>query len=160
VVECEDGYVVVPNYNSAKAFDRKGREIKSFEGATSHFENFIHAVRSRRESDLNASIVEGHHSTALCHIANISYRLGHGSPPQEMRERIQADKKDLPTLERMTAHLAANGVDLGATSATMGAVVVANPLNEKFIQDKKAIRKPLFVGVNEIDEGLDVVAMA
>ncbi len=41
-----------------------------------HFGNFIAAVRSRKTADLNADILEGHHSAALCHLANISYRLG------------------------------------------------------------------------------------
>jgi predicted dehydrogenase len=138
VIECEGGHVLVPDYQGAKAFDQDGREIKSFEGATSHFENFIQAVRSRRESDLHSGIVEGHLSAALCHMANISYRLGRGQSPGEMREQIKGDKNALPTLDRMAEHLAANGVDLEKTTATLGAVVKANPVNEKFIHDKQA----------------------
>jgi predicted dehydrogenase len=38
--------------------------------------NFIQAVRSGKQSDLNAPIEEGAISTALVHLANISYRLG------------------------------------------------------------------------------------
>ncbi|HVX66961.1 MAG TPA: Gfo/Idh/MocA family oxidoreductase [Bryobacteraceae bacterium] len=38
--------------------------------------NFITAVRSGKQSDLNAPIEEGAISTALVHLANISYRLG------------------------------------------------------------------------------------
>jgi hypothetical protein len=60
----------------AIVFDKDGKEIKHFKGIHSHFENFIKAVRSRKESDLNAPIREGHLSSALCHTANISYRLG------------------------------------------------------------------------------------
>jgi predicted dehydrogenase len=41
-----------------------------------HFGNFIKAVRSRNQSDLNAPIEEGAISTMLVHLANISYRLG------------------------------------------------------------------------------------
>jgi len=41
-----------------------------------HFGNFVSAVRSRRPSDLHAPIEEGAISTALVHLANISYRLG------------------------------------------------------------------------------------
>ncbi|HEY8503384.1 MAG TPA: Gfo/Idh/MocA family oxidoreductase, partial [Gemmataceae bacterium] len=40
------------------------------------FENFIAAVRSRRVEDLNADILEGHLSSALCHLGNVSHRLG------------------------------------------------------------------------------------
>jgi predicted dehydrogenase len=40
------------------------------------FANFLHAVRSRKPADLQADILEAHYSAALCHLANISYRLG------------------------------------------------------------------------------------
>jgi predicted dehydrogenase len=39
-----------------------------------HFANFIHCVRSRQRP--NADIEEGHRSTFMCQLANISYRLG------------------------------------------------------------------------------------
>jgi predicted dehydrogenase len=42
----------------------------------SHFRNFIDAVRSRKREDLHCEIFEGHMSTSLCHLANISYRTG------------------------------------------------------------------------------------
>jgi predicted dehydrogenase len=41
-----------------------------------HFANFIDVVRSRKHADLNAPVEEGAISTALVHLANISYRLG------------------------------------------------------------------------------------
>ena len=41
-----------------------------------HRMNFIQAVRSRKVQDLTADIWEGHISTSLSHLANISYRLG------------------------------------------------------------------------------------
>ena len=47
--------------------------------------NFLAAVRSRRSADLNAEILEGHLSSALCHTGNISYRLGRASVPEEKR---------------------------------------------------------------------------
>ncbi len=40
------------------------------------FENFLSAVRSRKREDLAGDILEGHLSTSLCHLANISYRTG------------------------------------------------------------------------------------
>jgi predicted dehydrogenase len=41
-----------------------------------HVENFLRAVRSGRHADLTADILDGHLSSALCHLANISYRVG------------------------------------------------------------------------------------
>lgn len=40
----------------------------------SHMRNFIDSVRSRKEP--NANIIEGHKSSCLIHLANISYRVG------------------------------------------------------------------------------------
>jgi predicted dehydrogenase len=45
-------------------------------GRGNNWANFIAAVRSGNPSDLNAPIEEGAISTALVHLANISYRLG------------------------------------------------------------------------------------
>jgi predicted dehydrogenase len=138
VVECEGGHVTVPDYNSAKAFDKDGKEIKSFEGSTSHFENFIQAVRSRQESDLHAPIIEGHLSTALCHISNISYRLGRLHSQDEIREKIQGNREMAATYDRMSEHLAANGIDLGNTQATLGEVLAIDTASEKFVKNKAA----------------------
>jgi len=41
-----------------------------------HFANFIDAVRSGNRYDLNCDIAEGHMSSVLPHIANVSYRVG------------------------------------------------------------------------------------
>src|SRR5262249_34103188 len=71
-------------------FDLDGKLIRKFEGQTeSHFANFLKAVRSRRVSDLNADILETYQSTALCHVGNISYRLGHQSSPAEIRKELE-----------------------------------------------------------------------
>ncbi|HUU28826.1 MAG TPA: Gfo/Idh/MocA family oxidoreductase [archaeon] len=45
-------------------------------GGSPHFQNFIDCVRSRRQQDLAADILEGHLSTAMCHLCNIAYRTG------------------------------------------------------------------------------------
>ena len=42
-----------------------------------HYANFADAVRTRNRSSLNAEIQETHLSTALCHLGNIAYRVGH-----------------------------------------------------------------------------------
>jgi hypothetical protein len=40
----------------------------------SHFQNFIDCVRSRKREDLHCEMLEGHMSTALCHMINIAFR--------------------------------------------------------------------------------------
>ena len=117
IVECENGYL-----SGTSAFDKEGKEIKKFTGSgESHMANFIRAVRSRKSSDLNADILEGHLSSALCHTGNISYRLGKLASPGECLEAIKADKDAVESLDRFKAHLAANKIDLEETKATLGA---------------------------------------
>ncbi|MBM3811271.1 MAG: Gfo/Idh/MocA family oxidoreductase [Acidimicrobiia bacterium] len=56
-----------------------------------HMENFLKAVRSRNEKDLNCDVEEGHLSAALCHMANISYRLGRKLSFDAAGENFRAD---------------------------------------------------------------------
>jgi predicted dehydrogenase len=74
-------------------------------GGGNHFANFIAAVRSRRVQDLNADVLDGHYSSACCHLANISYQLGE-NVAFAPRTRAFGDNRDaIETLERMEAHL-------------------------------------------------------
>lgn len=58
-----------------------------------HRQNFIQAVRSRNLSDLTADISEGHLSSSLCHLANISYRLGRELVFDAHNERFVGDEQ-------------------------------------------------------------------
>ena len=152
IVHCEGGVVVVPNYSSATAYDRDGKEIKKWSGAEDHYQNFIKAVRSRKHTDLNADILEGHLSSALCHTGNISYRLGQQETPDGIRGRVQSDIVLSESFERMVDHLRANDVDLEASKASVGSLLKMDPATEKFIGDDKAnemltreYRKPFVV---------------
>ena len=75
-----DGIMVIPSYSSYKVyyFDKKRKRIpgESRSAGGDHFANFIDAVRKRDHQVLNADIEEGHVSSALCHLANVSYRMG------------------------------------------------------------------------------------
>lgn len=138
IVECENGYVVVPNYSSAIAYDKNGKEIKKFEGAEDHFKNFINACRSRRVDDLHADILEGHLSSALCHTGNISHRLGEKAAPGEILEKIKGDTFAADTFERMKEHLAKNDVDIEKDKLTLGPVLKMNGKTERFIENDAA----------------------
>jgi predicted dehydrogenase len=138
VVECEGGHVTVPSYTAATAYDKDGQVIKEFKGAEGHHENWIKAVRSRRKEDLNADILEGHLSSALCHTGNISYRLGKQLSPEEIREQITADPLALEACERAYEHLRANGVNLEETRAALGPVLKMDPKTERFLDHDQA----------------------
>jgi len=129
VIHCEHGYVA-----GGYAYDNEGNRIKQFpmEGGSQHQDNFIEAVRSRRQSDLTADILEGHLSSALCHMGNISHRLGRQLPPKEIRERLESEPEAVETFDRFQEHLAANGVDLAKSHATLGPWLKMNPVRERF----------------------------
>jgi hypothetical protein len=58
-----------------------------------HFQNFIDCVRSRQPASLMAPLDEGHLSTTLCHLGNISYRLGRSVKFDGATERFVGDEE-------------------------------------------------------------------
>jgi predicted dehydrogenase len=140
MIDCEHGSMVVPGYNQATFYDADGKEIKKFKGPEdeAHFVNFVQAVRSRKASDLHANILNGHLSSALCHTANISYRLGSSMSQEAMKDALAGDKISLDAYERMHGHLLANGLDLDRTKLTMGTTLKMNPSSERFLDNEDA----------------------
>jgi len=137
-VDCEGGRVVIPSYDTALVYDKAGKEIKKFSEGGDHFANFIKAVRSRKHTDLNADILEGHLSSALCHTGNISYRLGRKQKQGAIREAIKANTQLTESTERMFEHLAANGVDVDATPLGLGVALTMDPKSERFLGNDAA----------------------
>lgn len=58
-----------------------------------HVANFLDAVKSRKRQDLAAAIEEGHISAAMCHMANISYRVGRGLTFDPAAEKFVNDSE-------------------------------------------------------------------
>ncbi len=107
-----------------------------FNGHKGHLFNFTYAVRTRNVADLRSDVLEGHLSTALVHMANISYRLGTVSSPEEARAALK-DRGDeaQATLDRFEQHLAANGVDLAKAGIVVGPWLEMDPKTEQFVGD-------------------------
>ena len=139
LVQCEGGHALV-NGSSVAIFDKDGKQIQKFSGSEDHFENFIKAVRSRRREDLNADILEGHLSSALCHTGNISYRLGKRMEPQQIAAQIKDNHVLSESYGRMLEHLAANNVDVSGKALTLGPMLQMDPAGETFKGNKEADR--------------------
>lgn len=87
-----EGYMAISGYNSYKTFlGRKQEPGPSRREGGSNWENFIKAVRSRKREDLNGEIEEGHLSSALMHLSNISYRLGRSLDFDPVKEVVVKD---------------------------------------------------------------------
>jgi predicted dehydrogenase len=152
VIDCEGGSVLVPDYTEAIMRDRNEKEVKRFKASSSHYANFIEAVRSRKYTDLNGEILEGHLSSALCHTGNISYRLGKSLTSAQCHDEIKSNKVLDEAFSRMQEHLTANQVDIGKTPVMLGAGLEMDPKAEKFIGNAEAdklltrdYRKPFVV---------------
>lgn len=145
IVHCEGGHVAVhaSNYSLAQAFDRDGKLVREFKGAGNHQANFIDAVRSRRESDLRGPLAQGHLSSSLAHLANISYRVGRAMNPGDVRDQLQGSSRLAEPLRRCLEHLAANHIDLARTPLTLGAPLTLDPTTETFTGENAARANPL-----------------
>jgi predicted dehydrogenase len=123
-------------------FDLDGKLVSTFEGKnTSHFANFLSVVRSRKREDLKAEILEGHQSTALCHIGNISWRLGRAAPPSELREelgKLKVHEDVLETLDRTLQHLRDNKINPEKPKLTLGPLLHLDPEREAFLNNPQA----------------------
>jgi predicted dehydrogenase len=134
VVQCEGGYWAARDAGGW-IIDNDGNRVKQFAGGGggSHYQNFLDAVRSHKRSDLNADIEVGHLSASLCHMANISYRIGKKATPNEIKATIGDNAEMMDSFNRMLEHLAANEVDLEKEPITIGPVLTMDPQQEKFV---------------------------
>jgi predicted dehydrogenase len=140
IFQCANGYLVCPGYTSAVAYDNDGQVLRRFQGPEDHFGNFVQAVRSRRVQDLNADIAEGHLSSALCHLANVSYRLGQRQRFSQRTRAFGDDREAYETLARTQEHLRENRVPLDETTYQLGRRLTVDPRTERFVGDEEANR--------------------
>ncbi|MCU0914542.1 MAG: Gfo/Idh/MocA family oxidoreductase [Planctomycetes bacterium] len=129
IVDCENGY-----FAGGWAYDKAGKRLKQFrltEGQ-GHHQNFIDAVRSRKVSDLHAEVREGYLSSALCHMGNISHRLGKTAAREEIVASFGGNADLAESFERFQDHLLLNGVDLKQTPRTLGPWLTMDPRTTRF----------------------------
>lgn len=139
IIHGTDGYVAFSsNYGAVAAFDRDGQQVQTFTGGGDHFRNFIDAVRSRKMSDLHAPIEQGHLSSALCHLGNVSYRLGSSVPFHDKTKRFGDDREAYETFARFESHLADNGVKLEDGQYRLGRSLRLDRKRERFLRDREA----------------------
>jgi predicted dehydrogenase len=96
------------------------------------FGSFIAAVRSRDAKAVNCDAEVGHYSSALCHLANISYRLGEKAPYNAAGKRIGDNKEVVQAFENIADNLKAVGVKLEQTDYTIGPLLTFNEQTESF----------------------------
>ena len=104
-----------------------------------NFGNFIECVRNRKREQLAADILEGHLSSALCHLGNISYRLAKERPfekPKEFGDNQVVGDSVMTLLENTKAI----GVDPEKATLWVGPKLRFDPVREKFVDRPEADR--------------------
>ncbi len=103
------------------------------------FGNFIAGVKSRKRELLDAEVLEGHYSSACCHLANISVRLSKDVPFSEKNKAFGEDKFAYETLASMEEHLnKGNGLKLDSMKYKLGRKLDFDKTKEMFINDAEA----------------------
>ncbi len=128
----EKGVMVMPSYSDATVYDNDGNKLIEFHGGGDHFRNFVDAVKTRKRESLFADIEEGHLSSALCHLGNISYFLGQDAPFNPRTKAFGDDKDAYEVIGRTEQHLAANGINLSETNYKLGKKLELVPGKEMF----------------------------
>jgi predicted dehydrogenase len=160
VIDCEGGYFA-GDASGGAFFDRQGKKMLDLGKGDSpaaleraHLSAFVAGVRSRKASDLAAEAIEGHRSTACCHMANVSHRLGKQSSPEAIRAAITGNTEMADAFERCREYLRGNGVDLDGTLATAGPWVTLDAKHGRFVGEfaeaanqlsRREYRKPYVV---------------
>jgi predicted dehydrogenase len=138
LIDCEGGYFAGDGTGGA-LFDRQGKKVRDLGKGDSakglelaHLAAFVAAVRSRKKSDLAAEALEGHRSTACCHMANVSHRLGRQASPEAIKAATTGSAELADAFDRCRDYLRENGVDLDTVSATLGPWVSYDETQRRF----------------------------
>jgi predicted dehydrogenase len=144
VFHCEAGYLVSSSHARVLAFDHDGTQVKEFRSAeSSHFQNFLDAIKSGKVEDLNANAVEGHRSAALCHLGNIPYRLGKPRALSAAGKPFGAYAAGNESFGRFREHLAANQLDADSTQYVVGPTL-------PFLSEEQGFGGPLAAAANAL----------
>jgi len=132
------GYVVAPNYTSGVAYDNDGNELGKWEGGSyqQHFANFVKAIKSRDHKDLHLDIEDGHLSSALAHLGNVSWALGKEVPLGTRPTLAVSDKHVVFTFDSFDAHLRENNIDFEVTKLSLGRELTIDPTTERSTDDE------------------------
>jgi predicted dehydrogenase len=132
VIETEAGYFA--GTNGGSFFDWDGNQVKRYspEGPEQHQANFIEAVRRNRPSHLNAEVEEGHISSALAHMGNISHQVGDAIDQGELESKTQTESLKANVFERLMQHASVHEDNFNDRPMILGPSLNMEPNHERF----------------------------
>ena len=133
-----EGFVVGPNYTSGIAFDYDGNELGKWSGGSyqQHFANFVKAIKSRNHEDLHLDIEDGHLSSALAHLGNVSWTLGQEVAPGTRPTLAADDQHVRDTWDSFEEHITENNIDFTTTKVKLGRALTIDPRTERSTDDE------------------------
>ena len=139
----EDGFIESDNFtsNSGERTKITGVDITERQPG-GPFGNFIDCVKNNTPDKVNAPILEGHYSAAVCHLGNASYRMGELTTLAKCREAV-GDNAIMQTVIDETLsnvkNVLGDGIDLAKDVPwTLGKKLSINNDTEVFDGDEKA----------------------
>jgi predicted dehydrogenase len=141
VVQCEYGYIHVTEGGNAVAYDTNNNKIQTFAegGNGAHRANFVKAVKSRKV--INGLVEECHYSSALCHLANVSYLVGAEKSNAELADAVKSNAPTHEAFARMLEHLKANEVNVETAKTVVGPLLKIDRKTEMFTGSEATIVK-------------------
>ncbi len=127
-----------------KFYPKNGGAAERVEGGEAtvtpggNFGSFITAMRTRKPEDNNCDAEVAHNSSALCHLANISYRMGKPEKFDPDTMSLGDNKLVVDAYQNLKENLTAVDVDLAKTDYLLGPKLEFNPKTEKFVGNEKA----------------------
>lgn len=102
------------------------------------FGSFVAAVRSRDLASVNGDAETAHYSAALCHLGNISYRLGEPVPFSRQSKALGDNSEVVSAFEAIQENLRAVDVKLDDATYQLGRTLTLDPKTERFAGDEQA----------------------
>ncbi len=132
ILQCEGGYFAGFR-GGGWTYDKGGKRLRQFkgDGGSGHAANFIQAIRDRQAGQLNAPIRQGHISSAVCHLGNVSCRLGARATWEDIQRAADGLPRAGEIVTRLQQHLRANNIDLQKEPLSLGPWLTIDPATER-----------------------------
>ncbi len=141
-IQCENAVIRISR-GGGTVYDKAGQKIHQYkgDGGGAHGQNFIDGIRNNSSSGLAAEIEVGHLSTAICHQANMAWRVGKEMGLDEVKASFRDSEDAVNTLADMVAQLQGNKLDVKRLVA--GPMLTYDRKSEAFVGSNAAAANKL-----------------